>query len=136
MANELYGLGRQAFGDGLISWSSDNIKTILVDSALYTVAIDTDQFLSDVAGAAIKSTSANLLSKANLLGICNAGTATYTAVPSGDPCELVIIYQDTGDSATSRLIAKIDTATNLPVTPNGGDIEVQWDTGVDKIFKL
>jgi len=34
------------------------------------------------------------------------------------------------------LIAFIDTATNLPVTPNGGDIIVAWDNGANKIFKL
>jgi hypothetical protein len=34
------------------------------------------------------------------------------------------------------LIARIDTATGLPVTPNGGDITVQWDAGADKIFTL
>jgi len=38
--------------------------------------------------------------------------------------------------STSRLIAWIDTGTNLPVTPNGGDITVQWDAGANRIFKL
>jgi hypothetical protein len=34
------------------------------------------------------------------------------------------------------LIAFIDAATNLPVTPNGGNINIAWDTGTNKIFKL
>ena len=33
-----------------------------------------------------------------------------------------MIYKDTGSEATSPLIAYIDTATGLPITPNGGDI--------------
>jgi hypothetical protein len=34
------------------------------------------------------------------------------------------------------LIAYIDTATGLPVTPGGGDIDITWDNGSNKIFKL
>jgi hypothetical protein len=28
------------------------------------------------------------------------------------------------------------TGSNLPVTPNGGNITITWDAGVNKIFKL
>ena len=48
----------------------------------------------------------------------------------------LILYQHTGTDATARLIAYIDTATGLPVTPNGGDITIVWDDGPNKIFKL
>ena len=47
-----------------------------------------------------------------------------------------MIYRDTGTEATSPLIAYIDTATGLPITPNGGDIIVVWDDGANKIFRL
>jgi hypothetical protein len=61
---------------------------------------------------------------------------TFTAV-TGDPCEAIVIWQDTGVESTSRLIAYIDTASSgLPVTPNGGDITIAWDSGANKIFKL
>lgn len=33
-------------------------------------------------------------------------------------------------------IAYIDTGTGLPVTPNGSDITVTWDSGASKIFAL
>ena len=36
----------------------------------------------------------------------------------------------------SLLIAFFDTATAMPVTGNGGDITIIWDTGANKIFKL
>ena len=49
---------------------------------------------------------------------------------------MIDIYQDSGVEATSRLIANIDAATGLPVTPNGTDITVQWDSGANRIFKL
>ena len=41
-----------------------------------------------------------------------------------------------GTEATSPLIAYIDTATGLPITPNGGDIIVTWDNGTNKIFRV
>ncbi len=39
-------------------------------------------------------------------------------------------------ATAQRLIAYIDTATGMPVTPNGGDITIAWDNGANKIFKL
>lgn len=135
MSNGIFGLGREGFLGGDIDWDADTIKAVAVDTALYTVAIDTDQFLSDIAAGARIATSAALSSKTKTLGVANAANVVYSAV-SGASIEAIVIYQDTGVEATSRLIAYIDTATGLPVTPNGGDINLNWDTGVDKIFKL
>ena len=135
MANALYGKGVESFLDGTISWSGANIKCVLVDTALYTLSINVHQFLSDIAAGARVATSANLASKTITLGTADAADITFSAV-SGASAELVVIYKDTGSAATSPLIAAIDTATNLPVTPNGGDITVTWDNGANKIFTL
>lgn len=134
MANALYGLGRQAFLDGDIDWSNDNIKVCLVDTGTYTVAIDTHQFLDDLSG--VVATSGNLASKSSTLGVADAADVTFSSV-SGSSAEAIVIYKDTGNSATSPLIAYIDTVSSgLPVTPNGGDITITWDSGANKIFKL
>jgi hypothetical protein len=136
MANALYDLGRESFLKSEISWSVDNIKVALVDSAVYTPNLSTDQFITDVtSGGAVIATSANLTSKTTTGGIADAADITFSAV-NGDVSEFLIIYQDTGTPSTSRLIARVDTATGIPVTPNGGDIAVVWDNGVNKIFKL
>lgn len=135
MANALYGLGRQGFLEGAIPWLTGNIKVYLIDVADYTVGIDTHDFADDVPTAAKVATSANLGSKTSTLGVANAATVTFTAV-TGDPSEALVIWRDTATQATSQLIAYIDTATGLPVTPNGGDITITWDTGANKIFKL
>lgn len=135
MANALYDLGRESFLKGEISWSADNIKAVLVDTATYTVNLATDQFLSSIPAGERVATSANLTSKTTAAGVADAADVTFSSV-TGDQSEAVVIYQDTGVDTTSRLIAYIDTATGLPVTPNGGDITVQWDSGADKIFKL
>jgi hypothetical protein len=136
MANALYDLGRESFLKGEISWSGDNIKVALVDSASYTPNLGTDQFLTDVTtGGAVIATSANLASKTTAVGVADAADVTFSSV-TGAVSEFLVIYQDTGSASTSRLIARIDTATGLPVTPNGGDIAITWDSGSDKIYKL
>lgn len=133
MANRLYDLGRESFLKGEISWSGDNIKACLVDSASYTPNTATDQFLSDLSG--VVATSGNLASKTTTDGVADAADVTFSSV-TGNQSEYIVVYQDTGEASTSRLIALVDTATGLPVTPNGGDIVVQWDSAANKIFKL
>ena len=145
MANALYGYGRQAFGDGDIDWLNDTIKVTLIDTADYALGgnIDTHRYMNtNTVPAAAKVATATLGSKSNTLGVMNAGNVTFSAV-SGDQSEALIIWKDGGGGGTTEsgtddlLIAYIDTASSgLPVTPNGGDINVNWDTGANKIFKL
>jgi hypothetical protein len=135
MANALYDKGREAFLNAGVNWTSDNIKTVLVDTGAYTVNLSTHQFLSDVASGARIATSANLGTKTTTAGVADAADVTFSAV-TGVQSEALVIYKDTGSAATSPLIAYIDTATGLPVTPNGADITVTWDNGSNRIFKL
>lgn len=135
MANALYAKGKQALLQADIDWLVDDIKVVLVDAADYTPNLATDDFLADIAGAGIVATSANLSGKTATDGVADANDVTFTAV-TGDQSEYLVIYKDTGSAATSPLIAFIDTATGLPVTPNGGDIVVQWDNGANRIFSL
>jgi hypothetical protein len=47
---------------------------------------------------------------------------------SGVSVEALIIYKDTGTASTSPLIYFVDVAASgLPVTPNGGNITVQFN---------
>jgi hypothetical protein len=135
MANALYDLGRQAFLDGDIDWSADNIKCVLVDAADYTVNLTTDNALDDIPAGARVATSGNLASKTSTAGVADAAPITFSTV-TGDQSEALVIYKDSGVESTSLLIAYIDSATGLPVTPNGGDITVTWNNGANKIFKL
>lgn len=135
MANQFYGKGRQTILEGGIAILTDNIKVVLVDTASYTLSINTDQFLSDIPGGARVATSGNLSGKSSTLGVFNASTVTFTAV-TGAACALVVLYKDTGTAGSSPLIGAVDSGTGLPVTPNGGDITLTWDTGANKIFKL
>lgn len=135
MANSLYDYGRGQFLQAGINWLSDTIKVILVNTGSYTVNTTSHQYYSDVAGGAIIAGPVTLTSKGATAGAASAANVTFSSV-SGSTIGAIIIYKDTGTPSTSPLIAYIDTATGLPITPNGGDIIVTWDTGVNKIFKL
>lgn len=135
MANALFDSGREGFLDGSIDWDTDAIKLILVDHTDDTPAPATDVNLDDITAPARVATSANFSSKTVTAGVADAADVVLSAV-SGDEAESIVIYADSGVESTSRLIAFIDTATGLPVTPNGGDITIQWDAGANKIFKL
>ncbi len=137
MANALYDAGRNAFARGDIVWKASGgstIKAVLVDAADYTVNLSTHDNLDDVAaGARVGTATLTLIDPS--AGVCDAADTTFTSV-TGDQSEALVIYKDTGVESTSTLIAYIDTATGLPITPGGGNIVVTWDNGANKIFKL
>lgn len=136
MANALYDKGREAFLGADIDWLADNIKIYLVRG--YTPNTSTHDFLDDVTGAGgtLVATSGNLSSKTATNGVADAADVTYTTVAAGAACAHLVIAKDTGTPSTSPLIAVIDTATGLPLTPNGGDVTILFDSGANKIFKL
>ena len=145
MANALYDKARESFlsQNPALDWDTDTIKVTLIDTGNYTVNLSTHQYMNTntVAAAAKVGSAVTLGSKTVTSGVADAADATFSAV-SGATVEAIIIWKDGGGGGTSAsgttdpLIAYIDTATGLPVTPNGGDITVQWDNGANKIFKL
>lgn len=138
MANALYDLGREKFLNGAIGWSSDTIKIALIDEdagAGSVPNLTTDEFWDDRLADAKVAVSGALSGKTSTAGVADANDVTFSTV-TGDPCESIDMYMDTTVDSTSPLILNIDTATGLPVTPNGGDIEVVFDAGSNKIFKL
>lgn len=133
MANALYELTKAKMLQAGLDMSTANIKCILIDTADYAFS-QTHEFLDDVAAAARVATSGNMASKTFTNGVFDAADVTFSAV-TGDQVEAIIIYEDTGVEGTSKLIAYLDTnLTNMPATPNGGDITVQWNAS--GIFKL
>ena len=135
MANTLYDSARQGFLEAQINWLTDTMKVLLVDSGAYTPNVSTHQFLADIPISSRIAGPVTLTSKTTTGGAADAADVTFTSV-SGASIEMIVIYKDTGTEATSPLLAMIDTATGLPITPNGGDIIVTWDNGVNKIFRV
>ena len=134
MANTLYDAARQRFLEAQINWMTDTVKVILVDTGAYTPQTSIHQYLADVPVSARIAGPVTLTAKATTGGAADAADVTFTSV-SGTSIEAIIIYIDTGTEATSPLIAYIDTATGLPITPNGGDIIVTWDKKINDFFR-
>lgn len=145
MANALYDLARQSFlsQSPSIDWDTDTIKVTLIDTGNYTVNLATHQYMNTntVPSAAKVGSPVTLANKTVTNGVADADDITFTTV-SGASVEAIIIWKDGGGGGTTAsgttdpLIAYIDTATGLPVTPNGNNIDVIWDSGSNKIFKL
>jgi hypothetical protein len=142
MANALFDPGREGFLAGEIDFDTAVIKAALVRGYTFSAA---HKFVSEVTGAGgtLVATSSAISSKAVTNGIANSGVWDFGNVASGAACTSIILFQSSavgggGDVAASaqRLIDFIDTATNLPVTPNGGQITFTPDSGTNKIFKL
>jgi hypothetical protein len=135
MANALFDKGREGILDHSIDMTAATVKLALVRGYTFSAS---HQNLSDVTGAggSVVGTAQALASKTYTSGVLSAAAVTYSAVASGAAIPALVLYNDTGTASTSRLIAYIDTATGLPVTPNGGDITFTPDSGSNHIFKL
>ena len=141
MANSLFNPGREGFLIGEIDWDTATVKAYLVRGYSFTAS---HKFTTDVTGAGGTLVSnVTLASKTFTDGVADAADVTFTSVGAGAAITSIILIQtsavtggaDVG-AGSQRLIGFIDTATNLPVTPNGGNIDVGWSNGADKIFKL
>ena len=126
MANALY----PKWKEQLLQFTANNnlsagtVKVALV-TAGYTYS-STDQFYSSVS-ASVVGTPQTIGSKTFTNGVFDGADVTFTAV-TGSQVTKLVIYIDTGTAGTSPLVAFIDTGvTNLPVTPNGGDILITWN---------
>jgi hypothetical protein len=133
MANALYSKAKEAFLNGSINMVANTITIALVDTGVYTYSAS-HQYRNEVSNSAVIS-STTLANKTITNGVFDADDATFSSV-TGANCEALLIFQDTGIQTTSRLVAYIDSATGLPILPNGGDITVAFSSGSSKIFAL
>lgn len=144
----IYGVGGNAAANGVFKIANVTTNTFelqtraganVAGSGAYTsggrvMNLTSPDFIDDIASGG-RIATATLGSKTKTNGVADAGDVTFSAV-SGDVSEALIIWKDTGVESTSPLIAFIQSATGLPVTPNGGDISITWDNGAYKIFML
>lgn len=133
MANTLFTAFRngQLSNTSLVDLDADTIKAMFVDHTDDTPTA-ADDFIDDIlsAGRVPAIASAPTLGTKTIgtlaAGTFDAADTTFTAL-TGDQVESLILFKDTGSEATSKLIAMWDTATGLPLTPNGGDVIIQWN---------
>jgi hypothetical protein len=126
MANALYDTFKEGIlGNTAFDLDTDVIKASLIDSADYTYSAAHDEYSGgsrDVAADAIVAASGTLTSPTVANGTFDTADFTWSSV-TGDQSEAIILWDDT--LTNDRLIAFYDTGmTGMPVTPNGGDINV------------
>ena len=134
MANAIFDKGREGILDTTIAMTGD-VRVMLVKTA-YTFSA-AHQFLSDITAGNDNGRSAALGTKTYASGVFDAADTTLTATAAA-ACNAMVLFLHTGVDATARVIAYIDTPTSgLPFTPSASQVvNVTWDNGVNKIFKL
>jgi hypothetical protein len=126
MANNVYPKFKQALWlqSANSNASTGTLKAALVDTGTYTYS-DSHEFVSSLSGAV--GTAQTIGNKTFTNGILDGDNVTFTGV-TGNTIEALVIYIDTGNASTSRLVSYQDTnVTGLPATPNGGDITITWN---------
>lgn len=134
MSNSLYDSGRSLMLQAALDWAGGSFDIYLIDTTHYTVNTSAHSSMADVAGSAIVSGPVALTGKAVVAGAADANDPTFPLV-TGATCQAMIIAKHTGTPSTDTLLAYIDSATGLPITPNGGNIIYVIDSGVNRLFK-
>ncbi|MGH7486998.1 MAG: hypothetical protein ACREMY_15555 [bacterium] len=133
MANQWYPKGLQHFAQGDIAFLTATIGVILVGTSY--VFSSSHEFVTDL-GANIVARSSALGTKTTTNGVLNAASPVVSAVGGVVNVGFVVLYHNSGSDATSELLVYWDTGTGIPLTPNGGDVTVNFDTGPNKIAAL
>lgn len=130
MANAIYPLYKQSLLSGdadtvLTGSGSTGLFAALVDTGTYTYSA-AHQFYSSLSG--VVGTDQEITTVTLVNGLIDGDNVTYPTV-SGNTAEAIVLYRkNAGANTTWRLVAYIDSGqTGLPVTPNGGDINVNWN---------
>lgn len=138
MANKVY----DKWGEAVIQASANSslagtgatgLYAVLVDTGTYTFS-QAHQFYSDLSG--IVGSEVELGTKTFTNGVLDAADSTFTAVSGATVEAIVLFIKNAGANTTWRLVEYIDTGvTGLPVTPNGGDINITWNaSGIVDFF--
>lgn len=131
--------GAKAFADGSVDWLTDTIKAVLADATFtptYDSAgnINNAQFLSTISSSVV-GTAVTLAGKSSTAGVLVATDVVFPAV-TGNTVVRVWLYKDTGVAGTSPLILAYDSGGGFPIVPNGGNINLFWDSGAFRIAQI
>lgn len=133
---KLYGLAYANFKAAGINWASDTIKCALVTSS-YTPNQDTHDFWDDVSaneasGSGYTAGGATLAGKSVTYDAASNEVRLLADDVSWDPSTVTarygVVYKDTGNAATSRLISYVDFGQDESSV--GANFEIAWAGGI------
>jgi hypothetical protein len=126
-------VGKTSDYSARVDMDTDTIKAYFMDAGT-DVPVVTDVFESSHTG--INPTFANAQALGSLtagvvgVGVFDAADTVFTAgsVLTGSTSqEWLVIFKFVTVAGDSPYLAGFDTATGLPLTPNGGDVTVAWN---------
>ena len=131
MANAIYPKWKQSAGSGdantnvTTNTTADGVYAVLVDTGVYSYNA-AHQFYSDLSG--LIGTEQRIVNPTFVNGLFDGDNIVVPSV-SGNSAEAIVLFRkNSGANTTWRLFAYIDTgAGGLPVTPNGGNININWN---------
>ena len=117
-----------------IDLNTDTFRIGLRDEGTTAINLTTQVDLADVVSAHVAESGnlAGLTVGVVAAGVFDHDNVTFTAV-SGASVESLDYFKETGTDSTSPPLWNIDSATGLPVTPNGGDIT--WTPSASGVYQ-
>lgn len=132
MPNTSFPKGMERLLSAQLDLSSGSIKAALVtDAYAFSTA---HEFLSQC-GTRV-GTDQTLTNNTVANGVFDADDLDFGVIAPGHNIKALVVYQDTGNPATSPLIFYYDSVPGLPMASNGGGVTVPWDNGARKIARL
>ena len=136
MANAIYPKWKEA----IMQATANSALTGTGATGVYAALIDTGvaaynsahEFFSSVVAGQVGTEIEIGATKSYTNGVFDGADVTFPSV-TGASCEAIVIFvKNAGANTTWRLVAFLDTnITNLPVTPNGGNITLTFNaTGI------
>lgn len=132
MANKFYPKGAQKVLSGAINFNADTIKAALVPAA-YAYS-DAHEFLADL--GTVVGIPVTLQNKTVAGGVFDADDISFGALAAGSTVKAIALFKDTGNAATSPLLAYYDVVTGFPFSTNGSEVSTPWSDGPAKILSL
>lgn len=133
MANAIYRKYKEALlsGDTDISLTSGTVKISIMNSN-YVFNVD-DEFYSDISAGVVDTETFTDVTVTN--GVFKASDISFDAVPDDSECVSIVIWIDTSNPATSRLVCFMDVnVVGLPLVADGTPVDLTFNTS--GIFQL
>lgn len=134
MGNVIYRGVRYDAATAAFNWLAGTVRAYLIDASLYSPD-ETHTYLSSVPEGARVAYGILANRTVTVDGGLYADDLTISSV-SGATVEGLLLVFWTGTDSTSKLIMYLDNLDGLPFLPDGGDVPIAWNTGVDKIARL
>jgi hypothetical protein len=126
-------IGKTSDYSARVDCDTDTLKSYFMDAST-DVPVVTDVFESSHTGINPTFANAQALSSGTAgvvgVGVFDAADTVFTGssvLTGSTSVEWLVVFKFVSAASDSPYLAGWDTATGLPLTPNGGDVTVQWN---------